>query len=289
MIYLNFIFIYNFIYNFMSLSSFSMNKINNKLLNILSLSNSQNNNDIFKKIYKNNTNNNIENKKIISISPSGYKGIYCTGVCTYIKQNYNLDNFVFSGASSGSWNALLMCCKKDIKIFRNDILMYSLNNTETIIELEILMKKKILEIFNENDFELNKLFIGVTTLNRFMPSPTIYSDFKTLEDAIDCCIASSHIPMITGGMINKYNNIYSFDGGFCKYPYLNKSKSVLHISPNIWELTKYNDKNINNLYTESQIFDSSLFSKSKYNFDQLFDEGYEDTNKNKKILDILLL
>ena len=164
----------------------------------------------------------LKNKKIISISPAGYKGIYCTGICTYIKENYNLDNYIFSGASSGSWNALLMCYKKDVNIFKNEILLNSLNNTESIIDFELLMKKKILEKFNKNDFELNRLFIGVTTISGFIPSATIYSNFKTLEDAIDCCIASSHIPLITGGMINKYNNIYSFDGGFCKYPYLER-------------------------------------------------------------------
>jgi len=230
----------------------------------------------------------LKNKKIISISPAGYKGIYCTGICTFIKKNYNLDNYIFSGASAGSWNALLMCYKNDVNVFKNEILLNSLNNTESIMDFELLMKKKILEKFNNNDFELNRLFIGVTTLNGFIPSSTIYSNFKTLEDAIDCCIASSHIPLITGGIINKYNNIYSFDGGFCKYPYLNSTKSVLHISPNIWELTKYNDKSINNLYTDNQMFDINLFSKHKYNFSELYENGYSDTLKNKKILDILL-
>jgi len=230
----------------------------------------------------------LKNKKIISISPAGYKGIYCTGICTYIKENYNLDNYIFSGASAGSWNALLMCYKNDVNVFKNEILLNSLNNTESIIDFELMMKKKILEKFNKNDFELNRLFIGVTTISGFIPSATIYSNFKTLEDAIDCCIASSHIPLITGGIINKYNNIYSFDGGFCKYPYLNSTKSVLHISPNIWELTKYNDKTINNLYINNQIFDINLFMKHKYNFSELYENGYNDTLKNKKILDILL-
>ena len=230
----------------------------------------------------------LKNKKIISISPAGYKGIYCTGICTFIKKNYNLDNYIFSGASAGSWNALLMCYKNDVSVFKHEILLNSLNNTESIIDFELLMKKNLLEKFNNNDFELNRLFIGVTTLNGCIPSATIYSNFKTLEDAIDCCIASSHIPLITGGIINKYNNIYSFDGGFSKYPYLNSTKSVLHISPNIWELTKYNDKNINNLYTDNQIFNINLFSKHKYNFSELYENGYNDTLKNKKILDILL-
>ena len=56
-----------------------------------------------------NENQFIRNKKIISISPAGYKGFYVMGVCKYIKQNYNLDNYVFTGASAGAWNSLLLC------------------------------------------------------------------------------------------------------------------------------------------------------------------------------------
>jgi hypothetical protein len=293
-------FLINSLKNNIYQNNYNINNIN-KINNIRYLSNKINKNNIINKIslkfskinIQNSENiyldNFLKNKKIISISPAGYKGIYCTGICTYIKQNYNLDNYIFSGASAGSWNALLMCYKKDVSVFKNDILLYSLDNTESIIDFELLMKKRILEKFDKNDFELNRLFIGVTTVNRFIPSATIYSNFTTLEDALNCCIASSHIPLVTGRIINKYNNVYSFDGGFCKYPYLNSTKSVLHISPNMWELTKYNDKNINNIYGDNQIFHTTLFSKHKYNFNEMYESGYNDTYRNIKILDLLLI
>jgi hypothetical protein len=54
-----------------------------------------------------------------------------------------------------------------------------------------------------------------------------------LEDAINCCIASSHIPILTGGLTNKYHNMFAFDGGFSSYPYVNRTR-ILHISPSMW-------------------------------------------------------
>jgi hypothetical protein len=106
----------------------------------------------------------------------------------------------------------------------------------------------------------------------------IYTQFETLEDAIDCCIASSHIPWLTGNFTHKYNNLLTFDGGFSKHPYLNISKPVLHITPSLWIPQKPTSmKNIHDYTT--------LFSKDQYQFDEIYDKGYEDSYKNKDFLD----
>ena len=41
------------------------------------------------------------------------KGFYLFGISSYIKKNYKLDNYIFSGASAGAWNSLFMCFKKN--------------------------------------------------------------------------------------------------------------------------------------------------------------------------------
>jgi hypothetical protein len=222
----------------------------------------------------------IKDKKIISISPGGFKGVYMLGLCVYIKDNFNLDNFIFSGASAGAWNSLMLCCKKDINYFKSDIVDYSIKNTHTLFDLEYLMKKKILEYYNTEDFDLRRLFIGVTTLNGFYPETKIFSNFNNLEDAINCCIASSHIPLITGGMINKYYNMFTFDGGFSKTPYLNISENVLHITPSIWKKEQVIHRNSIGDLNEF----TTLFSKHKYNFTELYVNGYHDAKKNHDYL-----
>lgn len=237
----------------------------------------------------------IKNKKLISISPGGFKGFYTLGITTFIKENYNLDNFIFSGASAGAWNSLFMTYKHDPSEFVVNMLDDKLNNAISIIDLEYAMKYKILNTYSADDFDLKKLFIGVTSFENMKIKTHIFSDFDSLEDALNCCIASSHIPYITGTtFLNKYQNMNAFDGGFSKYPYLNTIKPSLHITPEMWE----NNEDANNrrmtleklLRFNLRISDyTTLFSRSKYNFTELFKTGYNDAKINKQFLETQLL
>jgi len=222
----------------------------------------------------------IKNKKIISISPGGFKGFYMLGICKYIKQNYDLEDYIFSGASAGAWNSLVLCHKGDPEKFINNLLDDSLQKTKSISELENLIKHKLLSSYNTNDFDLTKLFIGVTTMSKQGTNTIIYSGFESLEDAINCCIASSHIPLVTGGLTNVYRNKYSFDGGFSKFPYLNATDPVIHITPSIWKPTNknHNEKTSITDYT-------TLFSKDDFKFHELIDIGVRDAIKHKNVLD----
>jgi hypothetical protein len=237
----------------------------------------------------------IKDKKLISISPGGFNGFYMLGTTTFIKENYDLERFIFSGASAGAWNSLFMTYKHNPIEFVYNMLDDNLNNAISIIDLEYMMKYNILKKYKEDDFELKKLFIGVTSFEKLKIKTHIFSDFDTLEDVLNCCIASSHIPYITGTtFLNKYNNINAFDGGFSKYPYLNTIKPSLHITPEIWENNKQeNDKKtpIEKYFTlKFHISDyTSLFSRSKYNFTDLFEKGYNDAKNNKHFLDNILL
>jgi hypothetical protein len=232
-----------------------------------------------------NENEFLTNKKIITVSPGGFKGFYLLGILTYIKEKYDVDNFIYSGASAGSWNSLFMCYKGNNMDFVYNLLDYNIKKAKSITELEYLMKYKLLTSYKDDDFDLRRLFIGVTTLKYFTPITNIFSDFESLEDAINCCIASSHIPLVTGTITNKYHNMYTFDGGFSSYPYLNKNDKVLHISPSMWD--ELNSKNKNGVKCDIKTIAkfSELFSISKNNLLELFDDGYHDAKNNKHHLD----
>jgi hypothetical protein len=225
----------------------------------------------------------IKDKKLISISPGGFKGFYVMGVCKFIKDNYNLDNYIFSGASAGAWNSLLLCFNRDINEIQNKIIDMTLQNTNKISDIEKRIKIKMLENYQTSDFELRKLFIGVTTFDNYnyKTNTTIFTGFDSLEDALDCCIASSHIPLVTGGFTNVYRDILSFDGGFSRYPYLNTTRSLLHITPRIWK-----KDSSNKTITSMSIHDyTTLFSKAQYQFSEMVEKGYKDSINNKKVLD----
>jgi len=238
----------------------------------------------FKNIHLFSENVFLKNKKIISISPGGFKGFYVLGICKFIKQNYDLENYVFSGASAGSWNSLLLCFKRDISEIETKILDSDLQNIEKISDIENRIKSKLLHYYKSDDFDLRRLFIGVTTIDNCKKNTVIYTDFHNLEDAIDCCIASSHIPLITGGLTNVYRNVFTFDGGFSKSPYVNFSQPVLHIYPSIWTKKK------NNFTKTLTISDyTTLLSKEKYNFKDLVEKGFYDSVENQKYLDSIFL
>ena len=193
------------------------------------------------------------------------------------------------------------------------------------MDLQKQIKNNILDHYTTDDFELEKLFIGVTTIHNFKVKTTIYSNFCNLEDAIDCCFASSHIPFITGNIINKYKNIFSFDGGFSKNPYLDSIKSDFHISSSIWDKENikiqkssnficrlngvdegYATETLNSGVKDARVCRlngvskvdkgdervciediTTLFSKEKYDCNQLLLDGYNDSKKHEKFLDTI--
>jgi hypothetical protein len=199
-----------------------------------------------------------------------------------LKEKYNTDNYIFSGASAGAWNSLFMCYKNEPLKFVYDLLNH-VNEAKSLTDVQYFIKYKLLTNYKDEDFDLKKLFIGVTTFNNFKIRTNIFSDFDSLDDAINCCMASSHIPLITGGFTNRYHNMYAFDGGFSDYPYLNIEESTLHVYPDMWD--KINNENKKPKPIKSSVKSllkySDFFSLSKNNPLQLFDEGYNDAKQNK--------
>ena len=226
----------------------------------------------------------LTDKNIINIYPGGLKGFYEMGICIYIKENYNVDNYIFSGASAGAWNSLLMSYQGEAINFKNFIFDINFDNISSMYELQLKLKKKILENFSSNDFNLKQIFIGVTVFEKFKFKNYIFTDFDSLEDALDCIIASSNIPFITGKLLYKYKNRFCFDGGFSKDPYIHNPNKNLLIYP---DLFKNNDESYENM----NIIDNSLFDIDFKDLLKLFEKGYQDANKyddfiKKNILNI---
>lgn len=232
----------------------------------------------------------FKDKKLILLSPGGFKGFYLMGITAFIKENYVLDDYIFSGASAGAWNALLMTYKHNVSEIVNVLINDECSKIKDPYSLEKYLKLQIVKHYKTEDFELEKLFIGLTTISNYRIKTHIYSDFESLDDAVECCIGSSHIPYVTGNLINTYHNTYTFDGGFSKYPYLNVSRPVLHITPSMWKhINKTEDGSQKSKEEKLNISDyTTLFSRGKYNFRLLYEEGYNDSKVNQWYLDSIL-
>lgn len=222
-----------------------------------------------------------KDQKLIILTPGGLYGFYTLGVSCYIKNHYNLTDFIFSGSSAGSWNSLFLSYQGNQSI-EQPILKFTKrlqNNTSTLYQMQTSIKSFLLTNFSHNDFDLNKTTIGVTTLSNFRFKLILYSHFNDLEDFINCCMASSHIPFISSRIFFFYKKKLSLDGGFVKYPYLNHLIPSFVISPSMW----------NSTYTNSSgpLGSLTLSKHNSPNFTELFIQGYNDTKNNKHILDTI--
>jgi hypothetical protein len=180
-----------------------------------------------------------------------------------------------------------MCYKgNDSFAFVYNFLDNNIRKAKSLTEIQYFLKYKILSTYKTEDFDLKRMFVGVTTFKRFFPVINIYTDFEDLEDAINCCMASSHIPLITGGITNRYKNMFSFDGGFSSYPYLEK-ENLVHISLTMWEEMKETNKTVGflkrKLLSIKKWYD--FFFSAKNNLLELFDNGYQDAKTHKEYFD----
>ena len=138
-------------------------------------------------IQKNNFNLN-ESQKVISISPAGLKGFYSFGVALYLKEHYDLTNVVYSGASAGSWIALYMSYKGDPLEIPFKLMDIDYDKISSVFELQVNIKNIFLNNYVVDDFDMSKIFVGVTGIHNIHLVSNIYSQFDTLLDALDACI-----------------------------------------------------------------------------------------------------
>lgn len=212
----------------------------------------------------------IYDKKVLHIAPAGIYGFYNIGICKIIKERYNLENYIFNGASAGAWNSLFMVYKHN----HSDLINFVINKlneerNKSIKDIQIKMKNIILSNYSTDDFDFDKLFINVCVLENKKFINYVYTDFENLESAIDCCIASSNIPILTGDFFYKYKNKLSFDGIFL---------------PNINISCKKHDFTIKKCIFGRKKFFISLFDK-KNDVLKLYNLGIEDTLNNIDYLD----
>ena len=223
-----------------------------------------NDNELFLLLKKN-----ILDKNIITLSPGGIYGYYDTGTCTTIKKYFNTsNNTLYSGASSGSWNSIFMSYKYNIDDLIKNIFTIPITKKTSFKNIQSMLKNKLCEKYNSNDFNLDDIYISVTVFENFSFTRYIYTDFRSLEDALDCCIASSNIPFITGNLILTYEKKLSFDGGFFKDPYLLIKNPILQINLGMWGINRsiislFIKKDIQELYNDG-------INDSTQNIDKLY-------------------
>ena len=215
----------------------------------------------------------VTKTNLITIGPGGLTGFYTLGVASFIKDNYNISQYSFLGASAGSWNALLIACKKPNEAVINDLFSHDIyDQCKTVSQLLYGYKNYVINNYETQDFELDKLYISVSILKYVFIRPMVVYNFTSIEDAVDGCFFSSYIPTITGDLkFLSYKKPPLLDGGIGRFP-PKDVETYFDIYPSMWG-RKFTKK--------------SRFTCPKDNgyFKYMYDLGYDDSAKNKNELD----
>lgn len=216
----------------------------------------------------------LKNKESIYLYPAGLRGYYDLGTVAFLKEFYDLNEYVICGASAGAWNSLALNYKGNTGHFCMRILNQIGNNFtgNSVYEQQLFLKDFIINNYKFEDFNMNYTYVSVTVRNENRFYSYLYKDFDDIEDWLNCCMASSNIPLITGPRKLIYDNKCVFDGGFNREPFFDTLKTKLHIRYNLWE----NEELANDNYSIKNL-----------DVEKSFISGYNDCLKNKKKLDKL--
>lgn len=211
---------------------------------------------------------------LITVYPGGLTGFYSLGVSAYIKDTYDVSKYYFLGASAGSWNSLLFTSKDPSEKVINDLLSTKLFYTSrTLPQLTEGLSDHIRTNYKDDDFNLDRLHISVSKLDLWRFKPHILYNFTDLNDAVNGCLYSSYIPFVTSKFRRMPINNIIMDGGINTFP-PKQISAYLNIYPSMWGRN----------FCPGSGFKYPSASGEDY-FIDMYLQGYQDSKRNKKILD----
>ena len=226
-----------------------------------------------------------EQGSTIANSPAGYRGFYTFGISSYIKRHYDLANYRFSGASAGAGNSLYLTFKGDDETYVNGMLdRVDAVDTKSIRRILREICEYNIDRYTTDDFDLDRLEIGVTCVNGLRKECTTYSQFDSLEDAVECTAVSCNIPFVSGSLMSMYRRRLSYDGVFCRYP--NVYEDDFLVEPWMWrEAKQYRlfgfvrvPQSVCRLY-------EGLFGSRRHKARELYEMGWNDAEAHRAELD----
>jgi hypothetical protein len=230
--------------------------------------------------------------KSLVIKPGGLRGFYMMGICTYIQKHYDMENWNIYGSSAGAWNALYLSCKKK-DLFIKEANYLDQYSYKSLYDLEYTMKEKILNQFTLEDFDVHRLNICVSSKRMLLPwfRKNVINDFIDLDDLLECCIASSHLPYVSNGnFYYRYRNKKCLDGGAFRNPHKNNIKPDFVIEPSMWKKDKRQKKRTRSIDTPEILYKGykddqndfvSIFDMKNMNIREMLYEGYNDAYEHQ--------
>ena len=200
----------------------------------------------------------IDSLRTIALKSGGIKGFYMFGICKYLKDSKKdlIKDSILYGASAGAWNALYLSMNTDDSLFIKKLKSIDLleNSHKSLLDLETTIQDIFINNYSTTDFNLDRINICTCIVKPYKIEKKIFSGFKTLDETIECCMASSHIPYITTWKAtHAYNGYSCIDGGVFMEPHHKDIKPELTISYDMFENKDIDQYELNNLRISDMI------------------------------------
>ena len=211
--------------------------------------------------------------KYLYIAPGGFTMPYTLGICQFIKEHYNLNNYKFIGGSAGAWLSVYLASdmfftdsliKDYSEIFENKGIFYKWHNICPFLTEEFSRS-----IDNTKFIKEKKVKISISNYQNKSIVNNLVDDYKNLDELLYLCSISSYIPVLSGISIPKRNNLITFDGYFTQPDFEHRKISL----------------KISNSMFDRQFTFSDVIGKSKININELIHLGYYDCIIHKDYLD----
>ena len=215
--------------------------------------------------------------KYIYLAPAGFSMPYNLGICQFIKEHYDLNNYKFIGSSAGAWLSIFLA--SDMYLSDDLLISYSKNFENVGIlhkwnNICPFLIEEFPKYINDKSFVKNKkIEISISQYHNKTITNELLTDYNNLNELLTLCALSSYIPVLSGLNIPKRNNLISFDGYFSEPNFDNKKIKL---------------KICNSMFDRKFTF-SDVIGKSKINVNELIDLGYYDCILNKEKLDNIFI
>lgn len=155
----------------------------------------------------------------VVISGGGLKAYFMSGACFVLTRELKKKNIRIAraaGASAGSWASLFMLCNVDYYYWIETYHACKEAKGRPILESYEDIWSWVQYILPPDAYKIctGRLFVSITILTLSGPKNIIVSEFKSNQEIVEACLASSSIPYLTQNYaFRKYKGHFVCDGG----------------------------------------------------------------------------
>ena len=220
---------------------------------------------------------------------SGGLFFYYLGIADYIQTHYDVSGLEFCGVSGGGFPAALLASNIEIKYVWNAVIypwikeMSHSNHISPVFdEISINNLKKYMNA-NVPKSALSRinssLSIRMSQVHLFGHKQFYKKSWNSINDLIDCVVASCWIPGVFGSLTKEYKNNHYIDGGW--------PKSIENRGPE-WLKIKIDTFQNMHPHINKLLFWSSIMTVHDDKLAlKLYDLGYKDAKNNNNYFKML--